>query len=211
MIYYLTPFCTQKRLGHIHNQYCALVPLSDDYICLMDPDVMFLHPHQQAWIEEIVLSQEGHKYDVLGCMTNRIGNKENLHADGNPENNEPETGIFTAEDGSQFSWYKGKTGDNFATNTSIEEQMKVCNWMQKEYRGEIIQANITAGFLMIFRKSLWNKIKFQEGINFDIKFCEAVKASGGKIGIMKGIYVYHNYRMGKDNIKDKSHLLNKAQ
>lgn len=211
MIYYLTPFCPQKRLGHIHNDYCKIVPNDDDYICLLDPDVMFLHPHQQKWIEDIVLSEERQKYDILGCMTNRIGNEENLHPDGNPENNEPETGFLTSEDGMHHWFSKGKVGDNFAINSSIQEQMKVCNWMYGEYGNEIKSANISAGFLMIFRKSLWNKIKFQEGINFDIKFCEAVRASGGKIGIMKGIYVYHNYRMGKANIKDKTHLLNRPQ
>lgn len=200
MIYYLTPFCSEKRLGHIHNQYCALVPNNDDYICILDPDTMFLHPHQQAWIEDVVYLNRG-EYDLLGCMTNRIGvedQKQMFHPKLISEVGENE-------------WRFGIDEVPLFNETDISTHVDHAKYLFDLNKHSIKETNLVAGFLMIFKKSLWNKIKFQEGINFDIKFCEAVKASGGRIGIMQGIYVYHNYRMGKANIKDKTHLLNRSQ
>lgn len=178
MIYYVKPFCHQKRLGYIHNQYCEIVPNDDDWICIVDPDVMFLQPNTQKHIEDIV-SQRGDQWDVLGCTTNRIGVPDQCYA--------PEV-MFECND------------------MHAHTQIALGNYIIE--KDKIIEADLVAGFLMLFKKSLWNKIKFQEGINFDIKFCEAVKSIGGRIGIMKGIYVFHLYRWGKDNPKSyKRHLL----
>lgn len=178
MIYYVKPFCHQKRLGYIHNQYCEIVPNDDDWICIMDPDVMFLVPDTQRHIESII-STHGHQWDVLGCLTNRIGVLEQCYPIGEMSNS------------SDMEAHK-----QMATGLHILEKDK------------IIETKLVAGFLMLFKKSLWNRIKFQEGINFDIKFCEAVKTIGGKIGIMKGIYVFHLYRWGQENPKSyKKHLL----
>lgn len=195
MIYYLTPFCPQKRLGHIHNKYCELVTNPEDYICLLDPDVMFLHPHQQSWIQDIV-DKHGDDWDLLGCMANRIGNEENK-------------GELI------FSYYDGINSNIWQQLFDIkpnEMSLNYCRFNSNahyhSYHDSIKEANITAGFFMLFKRSLWDKIKFKEGINFDIKFCEAVKKKGGRIGIMKGIYVYHDYRSWSKNPKtDKKHLL----
>lgn len=176
MIYYFTPFDTKKRLGWIHNQYCKLVPNPDDYICILDPDTMFLNPHQQAWIEEIV-EQHGKNWDLLGCMTNRIGVEEQIH--------------------SEFAF----NSKYIITHTFIAEKLH-------NTQSEIKETNLIAGFFMLFKRSLWDKIKFEQGIDFDIKFCNAVKKSGGRIGIMQGIYIFHQYRLLSDNpTKYKKHLL----
>lgn len=180
MIYYLTPFCPNKRLGYIHNQYCALVPNDDDYICLLDPDTMFLHPYQQAWIESIV-KEHGNEWDLLGCMTNRIGNEIQCY---------PEGDLFDERD---INWHR-----------------IYADKIYKDELSRIEETNLIAGFFMLFKKSLWNRIKFEEIIQFDMKFCNAVKSAGGKIGIMKGIYIWHSYRLMSPNPKtDKNHLLNK--
>lgn len=177
MIYYLTPFCPNKRLGYIHNQYCALVPNNDDWVCLMDPDTMFLHPHQQKWIEDIIIAH-GDQWDLLGCMTNRIGNNAQLYP------------------------------SEIDSDTNIKSHIGLASILHDEMLSSIEEIDIVAGFLMLFKKSLWNKIKFQEGIDFDIKFSNAVRAVGGKIGIMEGIYVWHTYRLGHENPKSyKKHLL----
>lgn len=181
MIYYFKPFDTKKRLGHIHNKYCKLVPNANDYICLLDPDTMFLHPHQQAWIEEIV-EKHGDKWDLLGCMTNRVGVTNQL--------------------------FEGK----YRGSTTFKE-LNVFNHIlnEKDCRKEldnIKETNLIAGFFMLFKRSLWDKIKFEQGIDFDIKFCNAVKKSGGRIGIMQGVYLWHSYRLLSDNpTKYKKHLL----
>lgn len=177
-IYYLTPFSSEKRLGHIHNEYCKIVPNDDDWIVLNDPDVMYLHPHQQAWIES-TLKNKGKDFDLLGCMTNRIGLPEQMHRLDFCNNKNDIT-----------YWVK----EAFFFHCAIPETIK--------------ETDLIAGFCMIFRKSLWNKIKFEESIQFDMKFCNAVKKAGGKIGIMKHILIYHQYRiLEKDPKNYKKHLL----
>lgn len=175
MIYYMTPFSSEKRLGHIHNEYCKIVPNDDDDICLLDPDTMFLHPHQQAWIEDI-LKAHGNDWDLLGCMTNRVG-------------------------------LKAQVISEFEFNvTNIKHHMNIAadayNYELGNEPDEIEQTDLIAGFCMIFKKSLWNKIKFEESIQFDMKFCNAVKKAGGKIGVMKGIYIFHQYRLGQEDPKN---------
>lgn len=177
MIYYFTPFDTKKRLGYIHNQYCKLVPNPDDYICILDPDTMFLHPHQQSWIEEI-LRNMGNDFDLFGCYTNRVGVKQQVAL---PEN---------------------------FNDFSLEKHCELATRFYSHYHNIIKETNLIAGFFMLFKRSLWDKIKFEQGIDFDIKFCNAVKKSGGRIGIMQGIYIFHQYRILADNpTKYKKHLL----
>ena len=69
------------------------------------------------------------------------------------------------------------------------------------YYGQVQPLNrIIAGFLMLFPKKVWNYVKFEENsIYFDQKFSQDVMAMGGKIGLMKGVYVWHSYRLGQPN------------
>lgn len=173
MIYYLTPFCSDKRLGHIHNEYCKLIPEQSDWIAICDPDMLFLAPETQSRIEYIIQSKGG-KFDVLGCVTNRVGVP------------------------AQVSEFMSNAND-------IETHISNCEKHWNKYGDEIQETDIVAGFLMIFKKSLWDRIKFEECISFDKKFCKAVRDSGGRIGIMKGIYVLHIYRMWANTENPKSY------
>lgn len=177
-IWNITPYDPNKRLGKIHNDFCALIP-DNDWILITDHDMMFLLPEQLAWIEQIA-NTTGKDYDLLGCMTNRVGIEEQC--------------------------YFGQI-DN---SPNVTNHIRIAKQTYSVSGNDIVPTKLIAGFLMLFRKSLWNKIKFKEGINFDIKFCESVISQGGKIGIMKGIYVWHSYRLFADNSKYKLHLLNRG-
>lgn len=73
----------------------------------------------------------------------------------------------------------------------------------KSLRTEVIPHTIAPGMLMIFHKSLWNEIKFQERtIFFDKRFSEKVLKSGRKIGLATGLYLLHLYRWGQEKPKD---------
>lgn len=73
----------------------------------------------------------------------------------------------------------------------------------KALRTEVIPHTICPGMLMIFHKSLWQEIKFEEKtIFFDKRFSEAVIKSGRKIGLATGLYLLHLYRWGQDKPKD---------
>lgn len=62
---------------------------------------------------------------------------------------------------------------------------------------------------MLFPKRVWNQVKFKENINyFDDEFSKEVIKKGGKLGLMKGLYVYHLYRIWSEKpIGDRGHLI----
>jgi GT2 family glycosyltransferase len=81
----------------------------------------------------------------------------------------------------------------------------------KYHDGECADARTVAGFCLIFQKSYWEQSPFQAGIFdengnlFDYNFCRLAMKSGWPIRIIKGVYMFHVYRIDKD-FKDKSHL-----
>jgi hypothetical protein len=68
---------------------------------------------------------------------------------------------------------------------------------------------IAPGMLMIFHKSVWQKVKFKEkSIYFDKEFSAGVRRLKMTIGYATGLYLLHLYRMGKENPRVyKKHLL----
>ncbi len=169
MIYYLSPFNSQKQIGKSHNEHCRLVINDDDWICITDSDVLFLRPDTKAQIEEII-NIHGDKFQVFGCLTNRIASPHQQLA-------------------------------GFSENTDIQYHKRLADKCFNENYSEVKETDINvAGFLMIFQKKTWNKYKFSDNsIRFDSEFTDKVKADGGKLGIMQGVYVFHDYRLGQPN------------
>lgn len=201
-IWDICPFSSKKELGKCHNEFIALIP-KDDYVLIRDPDTMYLHPHQRTWIEEIV-NKHGDKWDLLGCMTNRVGVYEQVQRQ--------ITHIWCSEKGERIDFHPDTMFDVKDMNAHMGVASALLSYFEQSFPFDkpeyIKETSIIAGFFMLFKRSLWDKIKFEEGIDFDIKFCNAVKKSGGRIGIMQGIYLWHSYRLLSDNpTKYKKHLL----
>lgn len=163
-IAYIQPFASDLNIGKEFNYHIETVR-PGDYICLLDHDCMFLHPKTKQQIEDIVL-KNGDKYDLLGCLTNRIG--------------------------SPHQRYQEVMSDN----TDVLHHMEIAAKLHRENYGEVIETKQgIAGFLMLFRKSVWDAIKFKENSkHFDTVFCKDIRKKGGRLGIMTGVYVYHQYR-----------------
>lgn len=68
---------------------------------------------------------------------------------------------------------------------------------------------ICTGYCMIFHKSIWQKYKFRENlIAFDIEWSRRLMFYGLKIGIAKGIYMFHIYRFLSANpLMERNHFL----
>ena len=178
MIYYFAPFDPNKNIGRSHNEHCALVRNDNDWICITDSDVLFLLPDTKKQIHDII-QKHGNEFQVFGCLTNRIASPHQ-----------------------QFG--------GFSENTDILHHKRIAEAVQKQSCLDVKETNINvAGFLMIFQKKTWNKYKFSDNsIRFDSEFTDKVKADGGKLGIMQGVYVFHDYRLGHPNPKQYiSHLL----
>lgn len=179
-IWYFVPGAGDKNLGKSLNNHCALVPSDDDWILIRDNDTCFLSPFINKQIEDI-LQKHGETYQLLSCYTNRLGLPYQL-----PHGLMEETNIVTLK----------KLADKYFD----------------EHYDEVIESDKpTAGLFMLFQKKTWKRLKFPEGLRnagkfIDYHFGNSVKQSGGRIGICKGIFLYHFYRADKD-AKDISHLL----
>lgn len=201
-IWDICPFSSAKELGKCHNEFVAIIP-DTDWVLIRDPDTMYLHPHQRAWIEDIV-GNHGDSWDLLGCMTNRIGVNEQLQKQINFIHDRDKGYKIELEPDTMFDV------KDIEIHATVAQCLNIYFSQFPKFfdDNKIQETDVIAGFFMLFRKSLWNKIKFEQGIDFDIKFCNAVKKAGGRIGIMKGIYIWHSYRLQHDNpTKYKKHLL----
>lgn len=128
---------------------------------------------------EDVVRMHGDKYSLFGATTNRLGR--------------------------DIQRYKGE----FSNNHDMKYHAGLAKELSEKEWGEVKPASMIAGMLMLFPKSLWNKIKFKENTPaFDDCFSKEVKRKGYKMAVMQGLYVYHLYRIWSDKpIGDKTHLL----
>jgi len=174
MIYYFAPFDSEKNIGRSHNQHCEIVPNAEDWICITDSDVLFLLPDTKKQIEDII-RKHGNDYQVFGCLTNRIAS-------------EHQKSIFSTV----MDLFNST---NIMLHKEVAQNHKIYNY------DEVQETPINvAGFLMVFQKKTWDKYRFSDNsIRFDSEFTDKVKADGGRLGIMQGVYVFHDYRLGHEN------------
>lgn len=176
-IVYLQPYASDKNIGKEYNYHCEQVS-AGDWICILDHDVMFLHPETKKQMEEIVMTQ-GNAWDLLGCVTNRIASPHQCAYN-----------LFS-DDPDILNHYNTAKTLHCAHYGVVEMTLKGI-----------------AGFLMLMPKKTWEKLKFTENlIHFDTDFSRRLLQRGGKIGIMKGVYVFHYYRFHASDPKQyKKHL-----
>jgi hypothetical protein len=165
-IRYVTPFALDKNIGKAYNEAISELP-DDCFVVLRDGDTMFLTTEWGNQIEQIIKYNQD--YDVITCMTNRIGVRECL----------------------LYSEFMDKP---------IEKQIEIAQTCWLDHKADVKQTLVAPGMLMIFHKSTWAKHKFRENsIIFDRQFSNDVIRSGGKIGVAKGLYIFHLYRFGQEN------------
>lgn len=166
------PFAINRNIGAEYNARIADLP-NDCYVLILDGDTCFLTSDWGNRIHDII--EANPDYDIIGCMTNRIGLPDLLVP-----------GMFDESD-------IGKHIDkaNELTGTEIKP------------------FNCIGGFFMLFKKSIWEKVKFKENtILFDKFFCIDAYSMGYKIGVATGFYILHLYRYNqKDPLNYKAHLL----
>lgn len=153
---------------------------ADDWICLQDGDIMYLTDFWGRQIEDIV-NLNGN-YALIGCYTNRLASPHQCH------------------------------NGEFSENTDLMHHIEIAEKLYNDHYAEVEQISKgIAGMFMLFPKKTWLKHRFRENTNaFDSFFSKEVLKGGGKVGLAKGLYVLHKYRLGKENPKENiEHLLNK--
>ena len=180
-VHHITPGHSDKNFGKSINQLIDKLP-EDDWICLRDIDTMPLdHRKFFAQCEALAKSNEA---DIIGCMTNRIGIKYQQH--------------------------NGEISENF----DILHHLEIAEELYEKYGNqvEIVDNRVTlAGFFMLFSKQTWLKCgRFKEGaiqINgafLDYIFSMAARRRGLRLGVAKGIYIFHLYRAWVQNTRHKN-------
>lgn len=183
MIYRFQPFSVSKNLGEHYNAHCSMVPKDTDWIQIMDYDALILTPKTYQVIENAITNPDNAHIQIFGAMTNRIGRSiQRLY----PEVPDP--------------------------NDSIAHHIKIAEQQADLYpNGETHPALMAAGFFLLFQKSYWLKNPFQEkiispqGQLFDHAFCMSARKEK-RVGIIKGAYLWHTYRLTHENWQSKEHL-----
>jgi len=177
-VHHITPARSDKNFGKAINQMIEHLP-EDDWICLRDIDTV--PTNHVSFIQQCEDIANKGEWDLIGCMTNRLG----LH----------------------YQLIDGRISEN----TDFLHHMEIGNQLAKDHWADVkpCPASI-GGIFMMFSKSLWLKVgKFPEGgIVIKGKFLDwwisdSVRKIRGKIGIAQGIYLWHTYRIG---LKGKDHL-----
>lgn len=176
-IYYSNPFSLEKNFGKAINEFCELIPNDEDWVVIQDGDMMYLQPDFGKVIYDNIQANKD-KFALFGCMTNRLAGPAQCHA--------------------------GVLNDDH----DILNHLKIA----KQYSGtECIEISEVAGVFMAFSKGTWLKagkfIEQEKLYSFDRDFCKRVRNCDLKIGLMTGLYVYHQYRPWSNCPKDDTNHL----
>jgi cellulose synthase/poly-beta-1,6-N-acetylglucosamine synthase-like glycosyltransferase len=164
-IYYSTPFSIDKNIGGAYNEFCKIVPNDEDWIVITDADSMFLTPDYGVIIHKAIQTH-GNDFGLIGCYTNRLRKTHQLH------------------------------NGTFSNDHDIRHHVKIAmEYMCKDGIEDITPLNI-AGVFMAFQKKTWKLVGgfLENSIVADTFFSQQVVSKGLKLGLIRGLYVYHWYR-----------------
>ena len=181
-VHHITPARSDKDFGKSVNLLIENLP-DGDWICLRDIDTF--PPYHEAFIKQIEnIANGSHGFDLIGCMTNRLGLVYQLVPN-----------MFNEMD--------------IKKHREKAKELSKIDSILKLGTGQTV-----GGVLMLFSKQTWLKAgKFPEGgirikgSFVDYHFSKAVHKFG-KLGIAQGVYLFHNYRIdSNDPQRDIKHLL----
>lgn len=165
MIFDITPFRSDKNIGKAYNERIKLLP-KDFWIIIRDADCMYLTPDYGNIIEQIIIDY-GAEYDVIGAMTNRLGNDEMCYGGKFSDDMDIRNHIIIAQ-----KVKKDKGIKEVDICAGFFMMFKKSTWEKVQgFSENILDAPYT-----------------------DKRFCTKIKNSGGKIGIAQNLYLFHAYR-----------------
>ncbi len=176
MIYNFIVYATDsegggKDVGTAYNRYMNLLPKDDDWACFIDHDAMFT---TEDWFKQLGdILAENSEYGLLTACTNRIGN--------------PEQKIAKLQDTHDMLYHR-----------VIGRQLRQQGDLTVK---DVTKTHCISGVVMLVKKSVWQKAGgFKDGfLGVDNDFHQRVAKAGFKIGVMRGLYVYHCYRADNEN------------
>lgn len=177
-IHYLTPYSIGGNIGQAYNRACSLIADPDDWIVIRDGDTMFLTPEWGRTIHD-VLMEHGRDYQLFGAKTNRLND------------------------------YHQKVEGMFGEMDVRRHYETALTLQQTEGTNVYQTTHDIAGMFMAFKKKTWEEVGgFEENSPvFDRIFTRKLLQKGGKVAVMKGVYLFHAYRIWSDDpANDTGHL-----
>ena len=131
-VHHITPATSDKNFGLIINRLISTLP-DEDWICLRDIDT--IPPDHVTFINQVDEIASNGKFDIVGCMTNRLGLKWQL--------------------------YNGKLSDDY----NFLNHVKIAKELSTKHGSKVMGTfQNVAGLFLLFPKSTWVKVGgFKEG------------------------------------------------
>ena len=174
MIYNFVAYSPEEKeqLGQTYNKYMELLG-DNDWACFLDHDAMFTTLDWYKQLQNIISEHSG--YGLLSASTNRIGNPEQM--------------IANLKDTHDILYHR-------QIGTILQKQ---CGTQVND----VTTKHCISGVVMAVNKAVWKKAGgFKDGfLGVDNDFHQRVRKAGDKVGIAKGLYVYHYYRANGDGLK----------
>lgn len=177
MIYYFTPYSTEKNIGKYYNDCMAIIP-EGSWGCFVDGDAMFTTPDFGHQLEDII--SEHKDFDLFTCKTNRVGTK------------------YQCVDG---AW----NYDDMTTHRNMGKFLQLNKRLEVEDITD--NPPMSGVLMLLKKSAWFNSDRFKEAgmLGIDNSIHYAIRNAGGRVGMMNGVYVQHYYRGGI--AKNKEHLM----
>lgn len=177
-IHYISPYRIDKNFGKGINE-------AIEWLNPADEDFI-CHVDQDAlWLRPDSKKQLEEillttDFDILGPVTNRLAMPTQL-------------------------------ASNMFDETDMKVHLATADLLHEHFYGDVYAVReVLAAFCLCFRVSTWKQLGgfVENDLRFDWLFSNAALGHGMKLGLMRGIYVFHLYRLNSANPrKDIAHLL----
>lgn len=178
MIFYSSPYSTDKDLGSAYNDTMKGIS-SDDWMCFTDGDVMFLTSNYGHQLQELVTMYPD--TGMFTCLTNRVGNLEQCY-----------NGIIN-DDPNVLNHKRIALHLQKERRTDVKEMNGVISGLLM-----LIKKSVWDSF--------GGAPNGKGLLSVDNHISQRVLNAGLKIRLMLGVYVFHFYRLDV-GIHNKNHLL----
>lgn len=164
-IYYSTPYSTVKDIGGANNDFIQHLP-EDAWVCITDGDAMFLDPDWGRTVNDIV-RLHGSAFGLIGCTTNRLGANKQLY------------------------------NQRWSEDMNMRNHYEIAKQLTKEHGATVDVIDSVAGVFMLFPRTVWAQVGGFKRHRFDADTCFSrdIAKAGYKIGIARGVYMMHAYRV----------------
>ena len=201
------PTSLTKDLAYAYNEVMNRVN-DDDWVCFLDHDAMFTTYDWYLQIEQAIKQNTDKDIGAYTCYTNRIGRSGHRQwvERAYPDIVKSVMGKYGYEVSDELvgRYNENKWKVDFREIHDIRFHRILGQTIQDKFGNETMRyprGGSMSGVMILVSKRCWNDVKFPLGTQYsggmlgtDNFFHHALGINGYKLGMLKGIYLYHWYR-----------------